>query len=97
MLGDEEATMIDVRNRDEFEQGHVTGALWIPVGEVPARFEELPAKGDLLFICEVGVRSGLTCEYAASLGVGQERLFNVDDGVPTWIENGFRVSRGTDR
>jgi len=97
MLRDGEATMIDVRNGDEFEQGHVTGALWIPVDEVPTRFEELPDNGALLFICEVGVRSGLACEYAASLGVGQERLFNVDDGVPAWIKNGFPVSRGTDR
>jgi len=97
MLRDGGTTMIDVRGRDEYEQGHVTGTLWIPVDEVLARFAELPEKGGLLFICEVGVRSGLACEYAASLGVGPERLFNVDDGMPAWAEKGFPVSQGMDR
>ena len=97
MLRDGGATMIDVRQRDEFERAHVTGAIWIPIDEVLARFTELPEKGGLLFICEVGVRSGLACEYAASLGVKQERLFNVEDGVPAWAEMGLPVSQGTDR
>ena len=97
MLRDGEATMIDVRGRDEFERGHVTGARWIPVDDVLTRLAELPDKGRLLFICEVGVRSGLACEYAASLGVEQERLFNVADGMPAWTEMGFPVSQGTDR
>ncbi len=94
MLRDGEAAMIDVRRRDEFEEVHVAGALWIPVDDVPARFEELPKKGRLLFICEVGVRSGLACEYAASLGIEWERLFNVEDGTPAWVEKGFPTSQG---
>ncbi len=95
MLRDGDAAMIDVRRSDEFEKTHVTGALWIPVDDVLARFEELPKKARLLFICEVGVRSGLACEYAASLGVPWERLFNVEDGTPSWIEKGFPTSQGT--
>ena len=96
MLSDGGAVIIDVRRPDEFESGHPPGALWIPVDEVPARAGALPAEGDLLFICEVGVRSGLACEYAASLGVAPERLFNVDDGMSAWREKGFPVSTGRD-
>ena len=96
MLGGGGSTMIDVRNREEYEKSHVADALWIPVDDILHRSEELPQEGRLLFICEVGVRSGLACEYAASLGVEQERLFNVEDGTPAWIKHGFPTSRGMD-
>ena len=63
-----DSTVIDVRNEDEYEAGHVKDAIWIPVDEIVQRMEELPKDGNLLFICAVGARSGLAAEYASSLG-----------------------------
>jgi len=96
MLGRGDGVIIDVRRPDEFELGHPPGALPLPVDELLARHEELLASGQLLFICEVGVRSGLACEYAASLGVEQDRLFNVEDGMQGWLVQGLPVSRGAE-
>ena len=81
--------VVDVRNQDEYEAGHVKGAIWIPVDEIVQRFNELPEDGNLMFICAVGARSGLAAEYASSLGVDSERLFNIEDGTPTWIDKGL--------
>ncbi|KAA1297579.1 MAG: rhodanese-like domain-containing protein [SAR202 cluster bacterium] len=53
-----DSTVIDVRNEDEYEAGHVKDAIWIPVDEIVQRMEELPKDGNLLFICAVGARSG---------------------------------------
>lgn len=96
MLDSGDATVIDVRREDEYNAGHIKGALWIPVDDVIPRIAELPTNGKLLFICAVGARSGLAAEYAAAMEVTQDRLFNIEDGTPTWIDKGLPTSYGTD-
>jgi hydroxyacylglutathione hydrolase len=91
------ATIVDVRRDDEYKAGHVKGAMWVPVDDVIPRFDELPGKGKLLFICAVGARSGLACEYAAAMGADQSRLFNIEEGTPSWVQQGLPTSYGTDR
>ena len=61
-----------------------------------ARIDELPMEKKLLFICAAGTRSSLACEMAAAMGVESERLFNIEDGTPTWIEKQYPTSYGTD-
>jgi len=94
MLQAGDATIVDVRNKDEWRSGHVKGANWLPVDEIIPRFDELPKEGKLLFICEVGARSGLAAEYAAAMGASPNRLFNIDDGTPGWITKGLPHSKG---
>ena len=84
-------------NEDEYEGGHVKDAKWIPVDEIVQRVDELPKSGNLLFICAVGARSGLAAEYASSLGIESERLFNIEDGTPTWINKGLPSSIGKNK
>ncbi len=96
MLKTGDATVIDVRNADEYTEGHVKGAQWIPVDDIIPRFDELPTEGPLLFICMVGSRSGLAAEYAAAMGVGEDRLYNIEDGTPGWTQAGLPVSTGMD-
>lgn len=91
-----DAVIIDVRNKDEYESGHASGSIHIPVDEVLARYEELPKDKTLLFICAAGVRSGLACEMVAALGISSEKLYNIEDGTPIWIEKGFPVTYGSE-
>ena len=49
-----------------------------------------------MFICAAGVRSGLACEMAAAMGYDSSKLFNIEEGTPTWIERGHPTSQGTD-
>ena len=85
--GAEEVAVVDVRTNDEYTSGHVTGAIHIPLDDVLARIEELPKEKKLMFICAAGQRSGLACEMAAAMGVESERLFNIEDGTPTWAQS----------
>lgn len=87
-LLDEGAHIIDVRNPDEYANGHVAGAPLIPVNSVFARREELPKEGKLIFICSVGQRSALACEMAAAGGIPAERLYNVEGGTDAWVKAG---------
>ena len=94
LLQQGESIVVDVRNPDEWRAGHVEGAVWIPVDDVIPRFGELPAEGNLLFICEVGARSGLAAEYAAAMGADPSRLYNIEDGTGTWISLGLPHATG---
>lgn len=94
MLKEGDATVVDVRTASEWEEGHVKEAMWLPVDEVIPRFDDLPAEGKLLFICEVGQRSGLAAEYAAAMGAEPDRLFNIEDGTPAWISQGLPHEQG---
>ena len=44
-----------------------------------------------------GVRSGLACEMAASMGINPENLYNIEEGTPTWIENGYPTDYGNEK
>ena len=96
MYGREDIAFIDVRRTDEYAEGHIKGALFIPVDDVLARIDELPNEKKLLFICAQGVRSGLACEMAAAMGIDSERLYNVEDGTGAWIEKEHPTSYGSD-
>jgi len=92
-----DVTVIDVRSSEEFQSGHVPGAIHIPVDEILTRFNELPDGQKMLFICAAGVRSGLACEMAAAMGQNVDLLYNIEDGTPIWIEKNYPVSYGMDR
>ena len=96
MFGNEDVAFVDVRRPDEYAEGHIKDALFIPVDDVLARIEELPADKKLLFICAQGVRSGLACEMAAAMGLDSDTLYNIEDGTAAWIEEGHPTSHGAD-
>lgn len=96
ILNRDQAVVIDVRRDDEWEAGHVKGAIHIPVDDVLARIDELPKGKKLLFICALGVRSGLACEMAAAMGFPTEDLYNIEDGTGAWIEHKLPTSYGKD-
>ena len=96
MHEDDDVAFIDVRRPDEYTEGHIKDALFIPVDDVLARIDELPEDKKLLFICAAGVRSGLACEMAAAMGIESERLYNIEDGTGAWIEKGYATSYGSD-
>ncbi|MBQ11837.1 MAG: hypothetical protein CMJ45_09840 [Planctomyces sp.] len=91
-----EIVVIDVRRDDEWVTGHVAGAVHINIDDLPGNMDRVPQDKKLLFICAAGVRSGLACEIAASMGYDSENLFNIEDGTPTWIEGSFPTNYGDD-
>jgi len=94
MLDGGNAIVVDVRQPDEWASGRVAGAIHIPVDDILARIDELPEDKDLLFICAMGVRSGLACEMAAAMNLATERLFNIEEGTPAWIQKNFPTEAG---
>ncbi len=97
LLADPQNTVIvDVRRDDEWVTGHVTGAVHIPIDDLTDNMDRVPQDKRLLFICAAGVRSGLACEMAASMGYDSENLYNIEDGTPVWISGNHPTSYGDD-
>jgi len=82
-----DAVFIDVREPGEYAEYHATGVTLIPLNTVFGRTNDLPDDKDLVFICKMGSRSALACEYAAA--AGKTRLFNVEGGTDQWRDSGL--------
>ena len=85
------AFVLDVREPDEYQAGHVPGAVLIPLGEVVQRHREVPADEDVYVICLTGARSARAVEFLNASG---HRTTNVAGGTKNWIAAGFAVNRG---
>jgi rhodanese-related sulfurtransferase len=75
-----EGALLDVREQDEWEAGHVEGALHIPMGQLMGRIEELPEQ-KLYVMCRVGGRSAQVVQYLVAQG---RDAVNVDGGMYAW-------------
>ncbi|MFI5528939.1 rhodanese-like domain-containing protein [Kitasatospora sp. NPDC051853] len=75
-----DAPLLDVREQDEWDAGHVDGALHIPIGQVVARLDELPGE-KLYVLCRVGGRSAQVVQYLVQQG---REAVNVDGGMFAW-------------
>lgn len=79
------AVLLDVREDDEWQQGHAPGAVHIPMGDIPARMGELDTEPELYVICHSGGRSHRVCEYLQRNGYD---AMNVDGGMLAWAQAG---------
>ncbi|WP_406201210.1 rhodanese-like domain-containing protein [Kitasatospora sp. NBC_01560] len=75
-----DAALLDVREQDEWDAGHVDGALHIPMGQLIARIGELPDE-KLYVLCRVGGRSAQVVQYLVQNG---RDAVNVDGGMYAW-------------
>ena len=83
--------LVDVRQPDEYVEGHVPGAVLVPLDEVPARVEELRTLAPFDVICRTGSRSLHAAEYLSTVGI---QAANVVGGTLAWVIDGHPVSTG---
>ena len=85
------ALVIDVREPDEYESGHVPRAALIPVAAIPTRIRELPRRGPVYVICAAGNRSHAVAETLVRHGVD---VRPVAGGTQAWIAAGYPIVPG---
>ena len=83
--------VIDVRENWEWVQGHIAGAVHIPLSELPVRLGEIDAARAVAFICHLGGRSELATRFARQHGIS--RAANVVGGMDSWEARGYPVER----
>lgn len=77
----EELYIVDVREPQEWEEGHIPGAKHIPLGQLPERFRELEEEREWFVVCRSGGRSGLACELLSEYGYN---AVNMTGGLLAW-------------
>jgi len=83
LTNDKSIKLIDVRTRDEFRDGHIAGAINLPLDTLTERLEKsLPDKDAKIFVvCLSGSRASNAVSYMKR--VGYTNVFNIG-GVSTW-------------
>jgi rhodanese-related sulfurtransferase len=85
-------TVIDVREPGEYARDHIAQATLVPLARIiSSAATAVTAEDDVIFVCEVGQRSAVAAELAASLG--KERLYNLEGGMTAWRAKGYPVEK----
>jgi ArsR family transcriptional regulator len=85
-------TVLDVRPADEFGQGHLPGALNIPLDQLTTRLAELPAERQVVAYCR-GPWCVLSFEAVAALREAGFEARRLADGLPEWRHAGLPLAR----
>lgn len=91
---DRRATVIDVREPDEYARGHVPGAALIPLGELTRRLPEVPKSDTVYVICASGNRSNQGAQTLSSFGVN---AISVAEGTTGWTRRRGDLATGLTR
>jgi len=77
----EQLAIVDVRELDEWQSGHIPGIKHIPLSEFVERVGEIDNKQETIIVCRSGGRSGRACEYLAQFGYN---VVNMLGGMESW-------------
>ncbi len=90
---DEDFILLDVRSKEEFDEGYIPGAILILYTEVEDRHEELNAPKDkeIVVYCKAGVRSKNAANKLTELGYTNVR--ELDAGIDGWLKDGGEIER----
>lgn len=75
--------LLDVREPWEIEIASIPGSVAFPIGEIPARVDELAqCARPIVCVCHHGVRSAQVAYFLASRGLGP--IYNLVGGIDAW-------------
>ena len=84
--------VLDVRERSEWDAGHIPGALHVPYHDLDALPDAVDPARPLAVICASGQRAAVASSLAQRLGA--ENVWHVvEGGVGTWEGSGFELER----
>lgn len=93
-LRDGLVTLLDVRPENEFDLGHLPGALSVPLPTLEGRLADLPQARDIVAYCR-GPYCVLAFEAVATLRAHGFNARRLVDGFPEWSAEGLPVERFT--
>ena len=89
-----DVTVIDVRPRDEYEAGHIPGALSVPLPELPRRLGDIPKRHEVIAYCR-GPYCVFSFEAVTLLRRRGYQARRALDGLVDWRAQGLPIERGS--
>jgi rhodanese-related sulfurtransferase/DNA-binding transcriptional ArsR family regulator len=89
-----DAVVVDLRPAEEYEAGHIAGAISIPLADLEAHLADLPADVEVVAYCR-GPYCALAPQGVALLRRAGRRARRLEDGFPEWRLAGLPVVTGS--
>ena len=89
---DNGAFIIDVREADEYDQGHIAGAVNIPMRTIAQNVDEIPTDQPVVVYCASGHRAAMSLAALQTMGLNGSRSF--PGGYGAWESAGAEVEMG---
>ncbi len=89
---DQGAFILDVRQPEEWNEGHIPDATLIPLGELPNRLNEVPKDREVVVVCRSGNRSQQGRDILR--GAGYTLITSMAGGMNDWQSQGLPVVSG---
>ncbi len=86
-----EVALLDVREPDEWAEGHIAGATWIPLGDLDTRYAELDPSKHWVAYCHVGSRSAYAATFLQDAGLN---VANMVGGIAAWERRRYPTIQG---
>ncbi|MEN1934726.1 rhodanese-like domain-containing protein [Paenibacillus sp. 102] len=80
--GYRKAQLIDIREADEFNAGHILGARNIPLSQIRMRYKELRKDQPVYLYCQSGFRTGRAAQYLKKQGY--KDFYQLQGGFKSW-------------
>ena len=74
--------LLDVRTDKEFQQGHIPGAVHVPLADIGDKIKKLKKDKELVVYCQSGNRSIWAIKRL--MGMGYTNLYNLKGGYSAW-------------
>jgi rhodanese-related sulfurtransferase len=91
--GEDAGVVLDVRSPEEFTDGHVPGAVNVPLDELPAVAHRYAGR-EVVAVCKSGGRSAVAAQILAAAGA---QVWSLSGGTRGWAKAGHPIERGTTR
>lgn len=78
----ESVKIIDVREKEEYDYGHVPTAVNLPLSELAESYPTLEKDQEYFLICQTGGRSATACQFLGNQGY---KVVNVMGGTSAWM------------
>ncbi len=85
--------ILDVRQRNEFHEGHIKGALNIELGELQEHLDGLPREIPLITVCAAGMRASMAAGILQRDGRDNVQVL-AESGTSAWISQGYPSATG---
>ena len=87
-----EVDVVDIRDTQEWSDGHIPGARLVPMDDLRADPAKTLPRSNIVFVCGQGLRSLTAAKLADRLGIG--KVYSLDGGISNWTRAGLQLVPG---
>lgn len=89
LLAAKDAVVVDVRQHEEWQTGHIHDAIHVPLSQLSNRRQQLPRGKTIVTVCRSGHRSALAARKLTRAG---HDVLNLSGGLNAWARAGLPLS-----